>query len=215
MLKRYFITGTDTNCGKTRVACQLLAYWNARGQKAQALKPVASGCSVQNGKLVNEDTESLQGCNYLPGQRITRWMYEPPIAPHLAARLAGDELSAAGIADFCDSFPAQELDYLLVEGAGGLVVPLNARETWIDFLKITGMPVILVVGMRLGCINHALLTGAVLQLHDMPCSGWIANQIDENMLMMDESIDTLRARLPMPLIATVGYGGEIEVGDGL
>ena len=214
-MKRYFITGTDTDCGKTYVTCELLRYLNSKQQRAQAIKPLASGCSEHDGQLISEDVTRLQRYNYAPLQDVNNWSYEPPIAPHLAAERMGDELSATKMALFCDNKEFSEFDYLLVEGAGGLLVPLNEDETWLDFLQLTSMPVILVVGMRLGCINHALLSDYVLKTNHIPCLGWIANIIDQNMLVIDENIVTLSSRMHMPLIATITNGGGIEEISGL
>lgn len=208
-MKRYFITGTDTDCGKTYVVCQLLDFFNQRHHMtAQALKPVASGCFKQAGKLISEDVTQLQQHNHDLQQVVSHWLYEPPISPHLAARKAGDELSVKKIAKFCQGF--SHYDHLLIEGAGGLFVPLNAEETWLDFLKITGIPVILVVGIKLGCINHALLTDEVLRMHGIPCFGWIANHLDANVLYPDEIISTLMNKMTMPFLATVPYCGIIS-----
>ncbi|MGQ3887459.1 dethiobiotin synthase [Legionella sp. CNM-1927-20] len=203
-MKRYFITGTDTDCGKTYVLCKLLTYYN-RKYKAQALKPVASGCEKINSHLISQDVIRLQSCNSTPSLCINRWLYEPPISPHLAAHFAKNEFDIAQIAQFCQQEEFSDFDYLLIEGAGGLLVPLNAHETWLDFLKLTAIPVILVVGMRLGCINHALLTDAILKLNQIPCLGWIANCLDKEMLFIEENIDTLKDKMHMPFIGSVPY----------
>lgn len=210
-MKRYFITGTDTDCGKTFVTCQLLSWFNSRQQKAQALKPLASACVEQNGQLVSDDVTRLQQHNCKPQQIINYKRYAPPISPHLAAKQVNDNLSTLDLVRFCEQEQFSVFDYLLIEGAGGLMVPLNDEETWLDFLRLTEIPVILVVGMRLGCINHALLTDAVLQMNKISCLGWIANSIDNNMLVLDDNIATLSAKMHMPLIATVPYGGNITI----
>ena len=131
-----------------------------------------------------------------------------PISPHLAARKAGDELTVKKIAQFCDGF--SNYDNLLIEGAGGLFVPLSDQETWLDFLKITGIPVILVVGIKLGCINHALLTDEVLRMHGIPCFGWIANHLDTNVLYPDGIIRTLMNKMTMQFLASGAYCGIIS-----
>lgn len=208
-MKHYFITGTDTDCGKTYVVCQLLDWINQQHQStAQALKPVASGCYKREGRLVSEDVLQLQQHNHDPEQVISQWLYEPPISPHLAARKKGDDLTVKKIAQFCEGFSSY--DHLLIEGAGGLFVPLNDKETWLDFLKKTGIPVILVVGIKLGCINHALLTDEVLRMHGISCFGWIANHLDASVLYPDEIIGTLMNKMTMPFLASVSYCGIIN-----
>lgn len=196
-MKRYFITGTDTDCGKTYVSCRLLDNFRQQGHRAQALKPVASGG--------DDDVLRLQEHNYNPKLKICQWSYELPIAPHIAAQQAGEELSASKIAQFCDSKAFKDFDHLLIEGAGGLMVPLNEQETWLDFLKLAKIPVILVVGMRVGCINHALLTASELENHRIEVLGWIANQIDKDMLFFDENIAYLKQKMPMPLMMSIAF----------
>ena len=208
-MNRYFITGTDTDCGKTFVTCALLDWFNSRQQNAQALKPLASGSLVQDGLLINDDVRRLQQHNCAPEQTIVHKCYVPPVSPHLAAQMVNERMSATELVDFCDKAQFSVFDHLLIEGAGGLMVPLNDEETWLDFIRLANIPVILVVGMRLGCINHALLTDSVLKENRIPCLGWIANRRDPDMLVYDENIATLTSRMQMPLIATVGYGGKL------
>jgi len=211
-MTRFFITGTDTDCGKTYVTCQLLDYLQQRGKTALAIKPIASGATRQNGQWQSEDVLRLQQHNPRQKAAINAWLYPDPISPHLAAQKQGDRLSARAIADFCLREPFRQYDYLLVEGAGGLMVPLNEHETWLDVLGLTSMPVILVVGMRLGCINHALLTDAVLHEKNIACLGWIANCLDDNMLALEDNIDTLTSRMAMPLLGRVNRDGAFQAG---
>ncbi|WP_419421094.1 dethiobiotin synthase [Legionella sp. D16C41] len=203
-MKRYFITGTDTDCGKTYVTCMLLAYLNQK-YKAQAIKPIASGCEEVKGQLVSQDVVRLQAYNADENTSINYWKYKEPIAPHLAAHLVNEEVTATQVMQFCEQTKFNYFDYLLIEGAGGLLVPLNNHETWLDFLKLFNIPVILVVGMRLGCINHALLTDALLKAHQVPCLGWIANDVSKEMLFREENISTLKAMMHMPFIGRVYY----------
>lgn len=206
----YFITGTDTDCGKTYVTCRLLDYWRQQQRRVVALKPLASGASWQNGCWVNDDVARLQAHNPDPSLPINARQFPEPISPHLAAERMGERVSVAELAEFCTRATFADYDTVLVEGAGGLMVPLNENETWLDFLQTTGMPVILVVGMRLGCLNHALLTAAVLQNQGIPCAGWIANSVDEHMLESEANLATLRARLDMPLLGLVRHGAAFE-----
>lgn len=206
-MKRYFMIGTDTDCGKTYVTCQLLDYFKRKHQAARAIKPVASGCFDRSGQWVSEDELALQRHNDDSQQIISQWRFLPPISPHLAASAVGQEITAKGIVDFCDNADTTNLDYLLIEGAGGLMSPLNDKETWLEVLSCSQIPVILVVGMRLGCLNHALLTALALKTRKITCVGWIANCLDREMLVLFENINTLTKRLDAPLLAVVDYAG--------
>lgn len=199
----YFITGTDTNCGKTYVTCQLLQALNQQGKRAQALKPVVSGARVLANQVVYDDVVNLQQYNYDKQQSINHWRYPDPISPHIASKAAGQVIKAQDIANFCQQPQFLTFDYVLIEGAGGLLAPINDNETWLDVMQVMALPVILVVGMRLGCLNHALLTASVLKSNHVPCAGWVANCIDKTMLVREENIATLEARMPMPLLAVI------------
>lgn len=208
-MKTFFITGTDTDCGKTYVTCQILDYLKHLEKRGIAIKPVASGCIEKNGQLISEDVQRLQKHNINFDYPINNWKFRLPISPHLAAKAEDTELSIQEVAAFCQQDYYKTLDYLLIEGAGGLLVPLNDDETWLDFLKITELSVILVVGMKLGCINHALLTTSILQAHNIPFSGWIANCLDKDMLALSENIATLSDRISVPLLATIPFQGKL------
>lgn len=207
-MKRYFIVGTDTDCGKTYVTCQLIKQLKAKNQHCLAIKPVASGChELADGQLISDDVQRLSQANGLFDGALCKWLFKPPIAPHLAAQAANVQLSAESIMQFCMSEQFSTFEHLLIEGAGGLMVPLNETETWLDFLMMSQIPVILVVGMRLGCINHALLTATVLDKHQIHCEGWIANCLEEDMLMLDSNVNAIAKRLQCPLLGTIPYGG--------
>ena len=199
MSNAYFIVGTDTHCGKTYVTVKLIDYLRQQQTSVIAIKPIASGG--------NEDILALQSANAQTTPPICGWLMPQPVSPHLAAKHDGIRLSAAEIGHFCQSYPREAYDVLRIEGAGGLMVPLNDQETWIDFLKQTALPVIVIVGMRLGCINHALLTMAVLQRHNLRCAGWIANFIDPMMLMQKDNLDTLLTAIAPPLLGFVSFQG--------
>jgi len=212
-MKRYFITGTDTDCGKTYIMCELLKLAQQQGRSAIGLKPVSSGCHFSNGKLVSEDASLIQ--QYAPpGLDICHWYFLPPISPHIAAEKKHERLSAADITRFCLQDSLSGFDEVYIEGAGGLMAPLNESETWIDFAKQADLEVILVVGMRLGCLNHALLTVSAMVNQQLNCAGWIANCLDPNMLALEENIATLRQRIKMPLLGTIAYQGGLT-GSGL
>ncbi|KTD25102.1 dethiobiotin synthase [Legionella maceachernii] len=208
-MKIFFITGTDTDSGKTYVTCQLLNFLNQRQQSALALKPVASGCDEINGQLLSADVLALQKYNCNSSLEINGWKFAPPISPHIAAKKVNLHLSIQKIADFCFDERFSHFDYLFIEGAGGLMAPLNDEETWLDFLKWTQIPAILVVGMQLGCLNHALLTDTVLKHNRISCAGWIANCLDKAMLAKDENIKTLSLKMHMPQLATISYEGSL------
>ncbi|MBA2710035.1 MAG: dethiobiotin synthase [Tatlockia sp.] len=207
---RYFITGTDTDCGKTYVTCKLLDYFRTKGKQALALKPIASGCNRVNEQLISEDVVNLQNYNGDSSLTINGWRFAPPISPHLAAKEVNTRLSAQEIADFCLNEQYKKYNPLLIEGAGGLMVPLNDEETWLDFLELTKVPVIIVVAMRLGCLNHALLTAAALKTKQITAAGWIANCLDPKMLCLEENIDTLSLKMQMPLLGVLPYGGKFQ-----
>lgn len=205
-MRRLFITGTDTDCGKTYATCRLLDYFKEQGKAALAIKPVASGCQEIAGRLINADVEQLIHHNPNNKYIINPWIFKPPVSPHLAS----NDLTAKDIAEFClsESFP--NLDYLLIEGAGGLMVPLNGEETWIDFLRLSNIPVIIVVGMKLGCLNHALMTAEILSYYGIKCTGWIANCLDPSMLMLEENIATLNQRIKWPMLAKIPFKAQIQ-----
>jgi len=204
-MKRYFITGTDTDCGKTYVTRQLIDYY----ANAVAIKPLASGCNKINNQLVNADAQQLIK-NNLTLDKINPWRFEMPISPHIAAEKAGKSIELTELVNYCTQFAVPDMDTLFIEGAGGLMVPLNTHHTWVDFLIISSIPVVLVVGMKLGCINHALLTESVLCSNGIECVGWIANCIDRQMLVLEENIKTLTQLLKAPLLAVIPYQGKIE-----
>jgi dethiobiotin synthetase len=206
-MKRYFITGTDTDCGKTYVTTRLINYF----PKAAAIKPIASGCLEIENQLVNSDAQQLQQNSGLSLDVINPWRFKSPVSPHIAAYREGSCLSITEVADYCLNLQLDDIDKLFIEGAGGLMVPLNDHETWLDFLKCTEIPVILVVGMKLGCINHALLTEAVLHANQINCVGWIANCLDPNMKELLANIATLNQKLESPLLARVAFASDISI----
>ncbi|MGX6642478.1 dethiobiotin synthase [Legionella pneumophila] len=205
-MKRYFVTGTDTDCGKTFVTNQLVNYFS----DSAAIKPIASGCEYSENQLVNSDALLHQQQNHLPMEIVNPWRFRLPVSPHLSAREDGASIDVHKVADYCLNLQVNDIKKLFIEGAGGLMVPLNEQDTWLDFLKLTRIPVILVVGMKLGCINHTLLTQEVLEINKIKCQGWIANCLDQDMLMLDENISTLEAKLNYPLLARTNYGGKIS-----
>lgn len=204
--KAFFITGTDTNVGKTLVAAGLLMAAKQRGLTTAALKPVAAGCVKTEAGLRNADAVLLQSVitQELYYEQINPYALEAAIAPHIAAQQEKRSLSVDRLAGFCRAV-LSSANFTLVEGAGGWRVPLNARETLADLAKNLELPVILVVGVRLGCINHALLTFEAIVRDGLAVAGWVANCVDADMPALQDNIDSMRARLPVPCLGVVPF----------
>lgn len=202
MTRQWFITGTDTEVGKTAVACALLYAAGRAGLRTVALKPVAAGCDAQGR---NEDALALMDVmtEQLDYARVNPVALPEPIAPHIAAQRAGVTLEAVQLADSCRPVLAGGADFALVEGAGGWRVPLGPRETLADLAVALQLDVILVVGMRLGCINHALLTAEAIQRDGLRLAGWVANQCGERMTCHEENLVSLIHLLPAPLLGEI------------
>lgn len=198
----YFVTGTDTGVGKTLVSCALLHAFALAGKTAIGMKPVAAGCEA--GKWL--DVEQLIAASTVSAARewINPYALVPPIAPHIAAKQAGVTIDLAVIQQ---AFYALQktADRVIVEGAGGFLVPLGDRYDTRDLACALGLPVVLVVGLRLGCLNHALLTAQAIQSSGLPLAGWVANQIDPAMARLAENIDTLQQRLAAPLLGVLPF----------
>jgi len=205
--KTYFVTGTDTDAGKTLMACGLLEQARRQGLKTVAVKPVAAGCEQTEDGLRNSDALLLQDAMTmeLPYAQVNPIAFEPPLAPHIAAMRVGKSLSVERLEGFCRGVIVQSSDLALVEGAGGWLVPLNPRETLADLAKALQAPVILVVGMKLGCINHALLTVQAIARDGLPLAGWVANKVDPEMGAYEENLMTLKALINAPLLGEVPF----------
>ncbi|MCL6414936.1 dethiobiotin synthase [Aestuariirhabdus sp. Z084] len=203
--KRYFVAGTDTDVGKTLVTCALLNSAKEAGLKTLALKPVAAGCEATEHGLRNDDALQLQAhmTLNLAYDQVNPVALTAPIAPHIAAAQEGRRLTADRLVGFCRGAMMQPADLTLVEGAGGWRVPLNEREYLSRVPVELGLPVILVVGMKLGCLSHALLTAEAIQRDGLALVGWVANQVDVNMAAYQENLDSLRQRLPAPCLGTI------------
>lgn len=201
-----FVTGTDTGVGKTRIATALLRAFASRGLRAVGMKPVAAGCERADGALVNEDVAALMAASTVaaPVELINPYRFQPAIAPHLAAELAGEAISLQRIRDAYVALAARA-DRVVVEGAGGFLVPLNEREDFGDLARLLELPVLLVVGMRLGCLNHALLTAEALRRRGLQFVGWVANCLDSTTPAVEQNVKTLRKRLDAPLLGIVPF----------
>lgn len=202
----FFVTGTDTGAGKTFVSCQLLRAAQQRGCTTLGLKPLAAGAEKICGEWRNEDAVLLQQAATvkLPYASINPFCFELAAAPHLAAQKAESSLSAKDITqNISNVLSESDFDYAIIEGAGGWRVPLNETETFADAIKLLQIPVILVVGMKLGCINHALLTAEAIKADGVSLHGWVANDLGNPMPMLAENIATLESLLPAPRIVKI------------
>jgi dethiobiotin synthetase len=210
----FFVAGTDTDVGKTFVACALLTAANERGLSTAAVKPIAAGCESTPEGLRNEDALALQEAMSLdlPYQQVNPVAFEPPIAPHIAAARVGKSVSADRLLGFCRGVIMKRADFTLIEGAGGWRVPLNARETLAKLPVELKVPVILVVGMKLGCINHAILTAEAIRRDGLQLAGWVANTPESEMSCYEENIETLKSLMPCPCLGEIprleGAGAE-------
>ena len=200
-----FITGTDTDVGKTVVACGFLAAANQQGLRTAAIKPVAAGCELTEQGMTNSDALQLQAAasHQLSYQQINPIALEPAIAPHIAAAEAGVRLSASRLVGYCRGVSLMPVDLVLIEGAGGWRVPINSRETLADVARELNCAVIVVVAMRLGCLNHALLTMEAIRRDGLQIAGWVANILDEHMPRLEHDIDTLKQCINEPCLGTV------------
>jgi dethiobiotin synthetase len=202
MSKTWFVTGTDTDVGKTAICCALIAAANSRGLRTAAIKPIAAGCD-ESGR--NEDALLLQAAisEPLTYEQINPIALKSAIAPHIAAEQEGRRLQANRLAGFCRGVMMGPADFVLIEGAGGWRVPINPRETLAQLAVELRVEVILVVAMQLGCINHALLTAEAIERDGLKLAGWVANCPGERMSCYEENLATLQRWLPAPLLGEI------------
>jgi dethiobiotin synthetase len=202
----WFLTGTDTEIGKTFIACALLHAARASGRSALGMKPVAAGAEDIDGVRINEDAARLLAAgSFDPGlQWLNPYCLSQPVAPHIAAATEGVSIDPSHILKAFRLLQTQA-DVVIVEGVGGFRVPLDDHYDTADLAVDLGLPVILVVGMRLGCINHALLTVEAIRARGLRLAGWIANCITADMPRLDENIAALQQRISAPLLGVVPY----------
>ena len=210
----FFITGTDTGVGKTLIACALLRALAARGLRVIGMKPVAAGAMEENRALVNEDVIALKAAANVraPDELVNPFCFAPPIAPHIAAAQAGTRIERRRLSTAYRALTTLA-DCVVVEGAGGFRVPLGAHFDTADLAADLDLPVVLVVGMRLGCINHALLSASEIERFGLKLAGWVANHIDAGMACPDENVAALRARIRAPMLARVECTPHIAPAD--
>lgn len=201
----FFITGTDTEVGKTVVATALVRGLVSRGLRVAAMKPVASGSQRTPQGLRNDDALALMAASNVaaPYERVNPYCFEPAISPHIAAEEASISIDLAHIRHNLSALAAPPADYVVVEGAGGWLAPIGPRTTMKDLANALDLPIVLVVGVRLGCINHALLTRLAIESHGARFAGWIANTLVSAMPRLKENLDTLTRMLGEPPIDTV------------
>jgi dethiobiotin synthetase len=201
-----FVTGTDTGCGKTEVTLGVMSSLQQRGETVLGMKPVASGALATEEGLRNEDALRIQAqCSLeIPYSSVNPLVYQPPIAPHLAARAAGQPIRLDEILQGYDRL-RKLADRVVVEGIGGWHVPLGEGTTLADLARILDLPMVLVVGIRLGCINHALMTAECMLNSGVRFEGWVANRVDPEMQAAEDNILTLQAWLPAPCLGEVPY----------
>ncbi len=207
MKQGYFITGTDTNVGKTWVTLALMTYFKQKKFSVMGMKPVASGCEKIDTHWRNADALSIAQCNsqWVDYDLINPYAYEQPISPHLAGKL--NPVDVAVVCSHVQKLQSMA-DVIIVEGAGGWYAPLNAKQTIADLAQALQLPIILVVSIKLGCINHAQLTFEAIEKAQLPCAGWIAVCNDAEFNCVDDTIDSLVERLPIALLSVLPYLSE-------
>lgn len=205
MTRGLLITGTDTGVGKTRVTVLLARALVGAGVRVAAMKPVSAG--VDAGAHLNADVAALVAAASVdaPVADINPYAYRAAIAPHVAARNEGRPIDIAVISAAYARLAARA-DVVLVEGAGGALVPLNAQDCVLDLARALRLPVLVVVGIRLGCINHALLTVEAVRARNLAVAGWVANRIDPDMAEAQASIDAIAERIELPPAAELAFG---------
>ncbi len=208
MTQRFFITGTDTEIGKTHVTCKLARQYQSEGKSVACFKPLASGAEQRDNNLINEDAEKLQQAASidLPLNKMNPYCFAPPIAPHIAAQQTGTNIDLDVIVN---NIQAVDSDIALIEGFGGWLAPVSLVKGNIlwqsDIAKAIDAKVILVVGMRLGCLNHTLLSVNQIQQDGLALAGWVANCIDPEMAHLEENIESLKQQIPQPLLDTIAW----------
>lgn len=206
MSRGFFVTGTDTGVGKTWVSCALVSVLRKLGRRCAAMKPVASGCHTAAEGLRNDDALSLRAHSGLesPYELVNPYALPAATAPHLAARAVGERIDISSIVRSYERLSAGA-ELTVVEGVGGWLVPLNSSEYVSDLARQLGLTVILVVGVRLGCLNHALLSSRAILADEVPFGGWIANCITPSDSFTADMIATLAERIPVPCCGVIPY----------
>lgn len=199
-----FVTGTDTEIGKTLISSAMLYALTREGVRAAGMKPVAAGAVERDGVWHNDDVDRLNAAGNvkLQPETVTPYLWREPIAPHIAAQRAGVQMFSSRILQAYEQM-RKECDAVVVEGVGGFCVPLSDYFDTADLAGELNLPVVMVVGLRLGCINHALLTVQAIAAQGLELAGWVANTVDADMPFVQENIDALRRRLSAPMLGHV------------
>jgi dethiobiotin synthetase len=207
-----FVTGTDTGVGKTLVSTALMRAFKRRGLKVAGMKPVASGSEATPEGLRNEDALALirEQSAPFPYERVNPYAFAPAIAPHIAAAQAGIAIDLKIIVAAFEWLQARS-DTVIVEGAGGWLAPITDAAGMQELALAINIPVLLVVGLRLGCLNHALLSARAIESSGLPICGWVANRLDLEFPYWEENVETLKGRLPSPLLGIVQYQDALSV----
>lgn len=213
--RKFFIAGTDTDVGKTFISAAILSAANTLGYTTLGLKPIAAGCHEVEGKLRNDDALLLQkfASVDMAYDQVNPIALKQAVAPHIAAENEGRRLGVSRISGFVRGAMMTPANLTLVEGAGGWRVPLNPVENMAHLVKELNLPVILVVGVRLGCINHSLLTAEAISNDGLKIAGWVANCVDPNMGEQEANIASLVSLLPFPLLGKVPFIAEKKPQD--
>lgn len=205
-MKSLFVTGTDTGVGKTWVSCSLMRELIGKGLRVVGMKPVASGAEIHDDQLRNEDALRLQATANVevPYEWVNPYCFAPAIAPHIAAQQAGTQISLDVINSAYQRL-SDLADVVVVEGVGGWAVPIGTTKTMADIAVMLNVPTIMVVAMRLGCLNHAILTAQSIRSYSLTLAAWIANTPDPTMPVWQENIDSLKTFISAPLAAVVPH----------
>lgn len=206
MSRGFFITGTDTDAGKTWISLGLLKLLNENNIITTVMKPVSAGCTLTNQGLRNQDAEQLITAAKIKPvyQKMNPYAFEAAIAPHIAAKQTDVDINISDIKQQFSEISSQA-EITIVEGAGGWLTPISEQQTMADIARELNLPVIVVVGMKLGCLNHALLTVRNILGMNLPIAGWIANSLENNFNAIDDNISSLKTQLPIPFLGTIPY----------
>lgn len=217
MQKIYFVTGTDTGVGKTTVTLALMKALQEKEFSAIGLKPIASGAQLKEAEFKNEDALALQTASSvaLRYNTVNPVCFEAPIAPHLAAQIESKPLNFSKLVAFQQTLKTLSSDFIFIEGAGGWDVPIDSeqQQTFGDWVKTNAWPVILVVGLRVGCFNHALLTQRAFKQQNISVVGWIANTIDDALIYENELLASLKEWLKIPFLGHLRWKGTKKMQD--
>jgi len=211
MNKAFFITGTDTHIGKTEITCGLIQFFKKKGYITLGMKPVAAGTEVIDGKKINSDVHKFLSINTIkkPIETINPYIFDQAIAPHIASSISNQKVLFSKIHENY-LLLKNECEYLFIEGAGGYKVPLGNDKSIDDLISYLSIPIILVVGIRLGCINHTMLTVDSIKNNHHNLYGWVANCIDPNMIEVDENIKYLVEQIDAPFMGKVPFQKEVN-----